>query len=94
MATAAVIMGAVMVGATTERAGTPQTASSPGPPAAMFRVAVAPLDPRKPVFDSQAHFCHSAPMETQFLPRQGRLGRHHDMSPQPNTSVILNPAAA
>ena len=46
MATAAVIMGA-----TTERAGTPQPASPPGPPAAMFRVAVAPIDPKKPVID-------------------------------------------
>ena len=36
---------AVIMGATTERAGTPQPASHPGPPAAMFRVAVAPLDP-------------------------------------------------
>ena len=23
-----------------------------------------PRNPRKPVFDSRAHFCHSAPMET------------------------------
>ena len=49
---AVVIMGAeVIMGATTERAGTPQPASHPGPPAAMFRVAIAPLDPKKPVFD-------------------------------------------
>ena len=30
----------------------------------LFRVAGAPRNPKKPVFDFRAHFCHSAPMET------------------------------
>ena len=48
MATAAVIIGAaVIMGATTERAGTPQPASHAGRPAAMFRVAIAHLEPEK-----------------------------------------------
>ena len=28
------------------------------------RVAGAPRNPKKPVFDFRAHFCHPAPMET------------------------------
>jgi len=30
----------------------------------LFRVAGTPRNPKKPVFDFRAHFCHSAPIET------------------------------
>ena len=59
----------------------------------LFWVAGAPRNPKKPVFDFRAHFCHSAPMETHAFGFRLRANAPEDQKRFPIRRFPISPKA-